>query len=208
VNFRPITDSVANSAFPVVFKIGGSLLDRTHLLSRTLFERIDEESRHCPVIVLFGGGREVDKLREEYRSGQLTDDQAHWQAVNIMDRHAEKFSPMILNHAPVLDFRSIQETSHQPVIAVKVGAALRDDPALPVGWHITSDSIAGWVAQKVHARRLVLAKSVGQSGSYDPAQSQRLGWVDEYFPTIARYLIDSGCALEWINAAQVSDTTE
>jgi 5-(aminomethyl)-3-furanmethanol phosphate kinase len=62
------------------------------------------------------------------------------------------------------------------------------DP-LPHGWHVTSDSIAAWVAARLAARRLVLLKSLdgvpGASGDVlaeVPLRSPALaGIVDEYF---------------------------
>jgi aspartokinase-like uncharacterized kinase len=50
----------------------------------------------------------------------------------------------------------------------------RDDP-LPHSWDVTSDSIAAWVARAIGARRLVLVKPPGMSGS---------GVVDGYFDRV------------------------
>jgi aspartokinase-like uncharacterized kinase len=49
---------------------------------------------------------------------------------------------------------------------------LREDDPLPHVWHVTSDSIAGWVTGKVGARRLVLVK---------PVVGERSTLVDHYF---------------------------
>ena len=66
---------------------------------------------------------------------------------------------------------------------------LRAADPLPHGWHVTSDSIAAWVAARLSARRLVLLKSLdgvpGTSGDIvaeAPLRSPALaGIVDEYF---------------------------
>jgi hypothetical protein len=66
---------------------------------------------------------------------------------------------------------------------------LRSADPLPHGWHVTSDSIAAWVAARLGARRLVLLKSVegvpGPSGdalAEAPLRSAVLaGIVDGHF---------------------------
>jgi aspartokinase-like uncharacterized kinase len=190
---------------PVVFKIGGSLLDSRQALPRLLSKRIRQECSCRPVLVLFGGGLKVDRIREEHRLGRLSDDQAHWRAIEVMDEHAEQFLPLLPKLARVIDFNQIAQATSS-VVVIQVGSALRDDSSLPVGWQVTSDSIAAWVATRSKASRLVLAKSVGETGPFDPSQAQRLGWVDDYFPTISQDLSATGCVLEWFNARQASDT--
>jgi len=66
---------------------------------------------------------------------------------------------------------------------------LRAVDPLPHGWHVTSDSVAAWVAARLAARRLVLLKALegvpGASGDVlaeAPLRSPALaGIVDEYF---------------------------
>jgi aspartokinase-like uncharacterized kinase len=67
-------------------------------------------------------------------------------------------------------------------------ALLRAEDPLPHGWHVTSDSIAAWVASRAGARRLVLLKSIdgvsaggevlGEIAADSPALS---GVVDGHF---------------------------
>jgi aspartokinase-like uncharacterized kinase len=68
--------------------------------------------------------------------------------------------------------------------------------ALPASWHVTSDSIAAWVAGQVGADRLVLVKEVDGLFAERPARGRPLarltvaelaalrpGGVDAYLPT-------------------------
>jgi aspartokinase-like uncharacterized kinase len=68
--------------------------------------------------------------------------------------------------------------------------------ALPASWHVTSDSIAAWVAGRVGADRLVLVKEVDGLFAERPARGRPLarltvaelaalrpGGVDAYLPT-------------------------
>jgi hypothetical protein len=61
-----------------------------------------------------------------------------------------------------------------------VGTRLAD---LPVGWHVTSDSIAAAVAAACNAA-LWLAKSEPPPAG-DLECLARAGWVDDYFPLAA-----------------------
>jgi aspartokinase-like uncharacterized kinase len=65
---------------------------------------------------------------------------------------------------------------------------------LPIGWRVTSDSIAAAVAATVGAE-LILAKRVPPPGPASDLESlAAAGWVDEHFPTAARGLGGIGWA--------------
>jgi hypothetical protein len=66
--------------------------------------------------------------------------------------------------------------------------------SLPVGWQVTSDSIAAAVATANRAD-LLLAKRVPPPGPASDLESlAAAGWVDEHFPTAARGLGGIGWA--------------
>jgi hypothetical protein len=78
--------------------------------------------------------------------------------------------------------------------------------SLPIGWHVTSDSIAGWLAEKLGADELILMKSVGD-GDLTVMEATTRGWVDGGFVTFARRLTDAGVRLGWINLRDGLGTT-
>jgi aspartokinase-like uncharacterized kinase len=83
---------------------------------------------------------------------------------------------------------------------------LRAADPLPHGWHVTSDTIAAWVAARLGARRLALLKSVdgalGPGGDLlaeiGPEEAAAAGIVDPYFaralaPDIECWILSGRC---------------
>jgi aspartokinase-like uncharacterized kinase len=184
----------------IVVRVGGSLLgDTGPLLPDRLIDRLTQLTRRHQVVVVAGGGRRVDQIRREHAQGRLTDTQAHWQSVAQMDANARLLGQH-LSHAQHVDSLAEILASQASLWTLGVSTDLRLDPSFPVGWEVTSDSIAGWVALRLSASRLILAKSVGQDGPFDVRKAQELGWVDDYFPRMAQSLAEAGILLEWLNA--------
>ena len=74
---------------------------------------------------------------------------------------------------------------------------------MPVGWQVTSDSIAAFVAT-TNAAALVLAKSVPPPASTDDLPSlAHAGWVDGHFPVAAADL----ARLEWVVPSGIIPTS-
>jgi aspartokinase-like uncharacterized kinase len=66
---------------------------------------------------------------------------------------------------------------------------------LPHHWDVTSDSVAARVARMVHARRLVLLKSVGIAEGTTRAETVREGKIDPCFAAAAGPELE----VEWVN---------
>jgi len=193
----------------LVIKIGGSLLARRAWADDiiALVSQIDR-----PALVVVGGGRIVDALRR-------------------IDATAPR-SPAVMHRLAIdslgLTSRLVADALGLPLTIGSqedIRLAVLDTPAwldatdadgsrlarLPVGWHVTSDSIAALVATVQHAG-LLLAKSVPPpsdvvrpatidreaidrgAGDRDPAATveaaARTGWVDDHFPTAAAALTE------------------
>jgi aspartokinase-like uncharacterized kinase len=119
-----------------VLKLGGSLLDHApDILKRVL-------STGADVLVVPGGGRFADLVRDVYGQKGLSQDAAHWMAILAMDQYAYYLS----------DKSGIALT---PLLVRKKGVRialpyeiLRRQDELPHSWDVTSDTIAAWVAFK------------------------------------------------------------
>jgi aspartokinase-like uncharacterized kinase len=174
-----------------VLKVGGSLLVRPDwpaLLASLIATRGSEA---CCLVV--GGGAVVDGLRAL--------DLALPQSQPLM--HDLAIDAMRLTARLVAATMSISLAAEPPDTA---GVVVLDAPAwlavgsraatLPVGWQVTSDSIAARVAVE-HGGSLLLAKSVPPPPCPDDADLlsavARADWVDEYFPAAAGPLI----SIEW-----------
>lgn len=152
-----------------VVKVGGSLFDFPALRQR-LAEFF--EARTGVFHLIPGGGAAADAVREWDRIHSLGDETCHWLAVRAMSLAGAFLESFIDDpRAAVVD----------------VEPWLREHDTIPHSWDVTSDSIAAHYAIEMNASRLILLKSVGESGE---------GIVDGYFPVIAARL---QCPFEIVN---------
>ena len=181
-----------------MFKVGGSLFDLADLRERL---RPHFNSPAHQSVVLFGGGPSVDELRQQTSHGSVDNVDAHWQAIDLMSHSAECQSKCWPGIVLVRSIAELSETMTSPV-ALDIAHDLRMDggSTLPIGWEVTSDSIAAWLAHRIGASDLVLVKSVGGSEVILIEDAVAHGWVDDYFPRAASTLPAKRCALGWINA--------
>ncbi len=167
---------------PLVVKIGGSLLGRPQWPDAiaALLEAL--RPRRRPLCLLIGGGRVVDGLRAIDAAAPQPAERMHRLAIDAMG----------------LTARVVAEAIGVPLAGEPdpaVAAAVLDVPTwlgagdrmrlLPVGWHVTSDSIAACVAS-VGDGGLMIAKSVPPPASPDDLEGlAAAGWVDRAFPAAA-----------------------
>ena len=173
------------AARTVVLKLGGSLLTLANWPDR-LTALVDDIRRSAgTLIVVVGGGPPVDGLRAI--------DAAAPQAAELMDRLAIeslRLSATLVATALALPLTR-SPGRRTPVCVLDTAgwlsrAGRRHD--LPIGWRVTSDSIAAAVAAAVRAE-LILAKRVPPPGPASDLESlAAAGWVDGHFPTAARGL--------------------
>jgi 5-(aminomethyl)-3-furanmethanol phosphate kinase len=166
-----------------VVKVGGGLLADVSRFDAAL-DAIADATRHRALLVVPGGGRFADAVREADRQVGLSCDSAHWMAILAMDQFAHIVVERLAGGMPVSTIDEIAtalDVGHIPALAP--ARWLREADPLPHSWDVTSDSIAAWVAGQVNARRLVLIK---------PAGSQRPGTSDAALvdPSFSRTLPD------------------
>jgi 5-(aminomethyl)-3-furanmethanol phosphate kinase len=147
-----------------VAKIGGGMLARVEDLDAVLAE-IAIAGRHCPLLVVPGGGPFADHVRDVDRRLGLTDDAAHWMAILAMEQYAHLIVSRLPDLVLVCGPREIQQAVIDGRISVLAPYQwMREADPLPHSWDVTSDSISAWVAGQVGATRLVLVKPPGASG--------------------------------------------
>lgn len=188
----------------LVVKFGGSLLRRSDW--PTLLRSLVEMRRGRAIAVVVGGGAAVDSIRRIDAAASLDPAVAHRLAIDAMGinaRHvAESMAWRLSVNVPCPGDPCVVDV---PAWLDAGGRFAR----LPVGWHVTSDSIAAFIAAET-ASDLVLAKSVPPPAAALIAESldteslvtpARAGWVDRWFATAAA----RDARIEW--AAPVSPTT-
>ena len=188
---------MSQPVYRCMIKLGGSLLSWKHwpqALNKWLLAPTNESVGHQLAIIV-GGGRSVDLLRSEQSASGLSDEAAHWLAVQAMDRNAKAVADR-MGWPFVRSLSDVGPASTRFVLGTEVD--LRSSPKLPKNWRFTSDSIAAWFAQQWQSKsnstcKLVLLKSC-ESHSDDPDDWVANRLVDREFLNYARQL-----EVRWVN---------
>jgi aspartokinase-like uncharacterized kinase len=165
-----------------ILKIGGSLLasDAASRLMREL-----AAARPESLLIVPGGGAFADTVRAAQKQHALSDATAHHMALLAMEMVGTilaSFAPGFVLAAASEEFTSAWQRGLTPVWApARMVLAATE---IPASWDVTSDSLAAWVASRIGAARLILAKSceVPATKARDPAQLATAGVVDPAFP--------------------------
>jgi 5-(aminomethyl)-3-furanmethanol phosphate kinase len=188
-----------NNPALVLLKLGGSLLDLPEFcgLVRKLITMRPEPG----VLLVVGGGRTADLVRDWDRTHQLGEEAAHWLALDAMRLNERLVSQLIPELRAVRNARQVAAA-----VADRVPALLCTDcfvrwgesaghPPLPRTWQTTSDSIAAWSATLLAAEELILVKSVPLPNRRSLEEAAEAGFVDPLFPSFARKIP----RIRWIN---------
>ena len=174
-----------------IVKLGGSLLDLRDLAVR--LRRWLAAQPPLPTLLLVGGGRLADVVRDYDRLHHLGDEAAHWLAVQTMSLNAALLAALL----PEAELRSSLDASPPghggPLVFDPYDFLRREEPHVPgepLGrdWGVTSDSIAARLASVCRADELVLLKSAGPPASGDVLAAAAEGYVDASFAHTSRGL--------------------
>ncbi len=181
------------SGLPIrVVKVGGSLFGFAGFVA-ALNGWLAEQPPAVNVLIA-GGGKLADVIREADAAWGLGDEAAHWLCVDVMGVSARLLATLLPDcrwEAAWDDLLPVLNASdgRQPIIFSpvqflrQIEARLPPRP-LPHSWSVTSDSIAARIAQVLSAGELVLLKSADLAGQ----TSDRPPYVDDYFATAAQGL--------------------
>ncbi|TWT75822.1 hypothetical protein Pla123a_26040 [Posidoniimonas polymericola] len=166
-----------------VVKVGGSLLDRPPAMEQ-LPDWIQSARATHRLLFICGGGAPVDWLREQTARGKLDETEAHWEAIRQMDYNADCLSS-------IFGLPEVELADSPVVEGAAVGIVDRflnevephlEGVRLPVGWQVTSDSIAARVASVYNAELVLLKSCPPPSEPSDHASLAQQGYVDDFFP--------------------------
>jgi aspartokinase-like uncharacterized kinase len=170
----------------MVVKVGGSLYDLPDLGPR-LRRWLDAHAPRATILVP-GGGRFADVVRDLDRVHRLGEEAAHWMALRALAISAA-FLAELLPGACVIDgpdlAELVWEQDRRPVLdAFAFCESDEADPGrLPHTWALTSDSIAARLAVVAGADELVLLKSAPPPPG-DLAAWANVGYVDAWLPRV------------------------
>jgi aspartokinase-like uncharacterized kinase len=142
-----------------VIKIGGSLSRGKGL--RSLCREIHLLGKHHRLLVVPGGGKFADQVRDVSREYRLRDTAAHHMALLAMDQYGYFLNQLIADSYLTADLVSAKRAAQSGSAAILLLSEhiIHTDP-LPHSWHVTSDTIAAWVAHSMDCARLILLKDV------------------------------------------------
>ncbi len=173
-----------------IVKLGGSLFDLPDLADR-IKEWLANQSPASSVLIA-GGGPLVDEVRRWHDTHPIDQEAAHWICIDLMSVTARLLYSSLANTSLTDDILDLRHRPVQPACVVFDSAHwLRDqEPAsrgrqLPIGWRVTSDSIAARLAEVLDAAELVLMKSSLPTDDCDLKGLADAGYVDEAFPVLA-----------------------
>jgi aspartokinase-like uncharacterized kinase len=169
----------------VVVKVGGSLLDWPDFRSR-LSGYLETRSSDR-VVLIVGGGRFADVLRELDSNWNLGEERSHQAALRVLDFTAHLVGAILPGAFVIDDLSSLDDAWRIGRIPILAPRRFLDDDdrsadPLPHHWSTTTDSIAARLAVRLQAQEVVLLKSVDIPDGMNPDQAARLGHVDPEFP--------------------------
>jgi aspartokinase-like uncharacterized kinase len=151
-----------------VIKIGGSLAEDPERL-KALCAKLSEFVKKYAIVVVPGGGRFADVVRDFDQRFTLADAISHRMAILGMDQFGLLLSQIIPNSCATYLLSDVKQLSEIRVVPVFLPSRLmfQEDP-LENSWNVTSDSIAAYVASRLHAAKVLLVTDVDGVFTKDP----------------------------------------
>ncbi len=176
---------------PQVVKLGGSLLDQPELPAR--FNAFRESDMSHQGVLLVGGGRAAEHVRQFDQQHTLGEEAGHWLAVRAMQLNCYMMAAVLRRTRVVTNADECAGAWAAGELALVDPLAWLDSEhrqgvTTPHRWSFTSDSIAAHIATRLHADRLVLLKSALPKGTPSLAQACEQGIIDGDFQVAAASL--------------------
>lgn len=152
-----------------VVKVGGSLSEEPEVLIG-LCAKLSLLAKNYGLVVVPGGGRFADVVRDSDERFNLSSSVSHRMAILGMDQFGMLLAQITPNSCATYllgDARQLSETEAVPIF-LPSRLLFKEDP-LKNSWDVTSDSIAAYVAGRLQAAKLVLVTDVDGIFTEDPA---------------------------------------
>jgi aspartokinase-like uncharacterized kinase len=155
-----------------VIKVGGSLAE-AHTVLRALCTKLGELAKNYALMVVPGGGRFADVVRDLDQRFNLSSVVSHRMAILGMDQFGLLLSDFVPDSCVIRRLEAIKgawEVKNVPIF-LPSRLMFQEDP-LENSWDVTSDSIAAYVAWRLHAGKLVLVTDVDGVFTLDPKKHE------------------------------------
>jgi 5-(aminomethyl)-3-furanmethanol phosphate kinase len=151
-----------------VIKVGGSLAQTPEVL-RALCVELCQIAEDYKVVVVPGGGRFADAVREFDEKYALPPVVSHRMAILAMDQYGLVLSHLIPESHCINSFKEVKSIREDKKVPVFLPSKLMlHDDSLEVSWDVTSDSIVAYIAHRLHAERVILVTDVNGVFTKDP----------------------------------------
>jgi 5-(aminomethyl)-3-furanmethanol phosphate kinase len=143
-----------------VVKIGGSLVAYPEKL-KSLCTKLSELSKNHSLILLPGGGEFADVTRNLDEKFSLSCRVSHQMAILGMDQNGlllSQLTPQSVTVTKLCEIRRVLDSSHLPIFLPST-LFFKEDP-LENSWDVTSDSIATYLASRLHTSKVLLVTDV------------------------------------------------
>ncbi len=151
-----------------MIKIGGSLSETPAALE-VLGAELSLMAKKFSIVVVPGGGKFSDAVRELDAKFNLSASVAHKMAILAMDQYGLLLSNLFKECEVCDSLRVARQIARGGKLPVFLPSRLmfEKDPFEP-SWDVTSDSIAAYIAILLHAKRTILATDVDGIFNEDP----------------------------------------
>ena len=151
-----------------VIKVGGSLAETPEEL-RALCVELCQIAKEYAFVVVPGGGRFADAVREFDKKYALPPVVSHRMAILAMDQYGLVLSHLIPESCCLNGFKEVKSIREAKKVPVFLPSKLMfRDNSLEASWDVTSDSIAVYIAHRLHAERVILVTDVNGVFTKDP----------------------------------------
>jgi len=163
-----------------VIKIGGSLSEDPEGL-RALCNKLSELAKKYEIIVVPGGGRFADVVRDFDQHFTLSRSISHRMAILGMDQFGLLLSDITPNSYALHRLENSKRLSKAKKVPIFLPSHLmfQKDP-LENSWDVTSDSIATYVASRLHIAKVLLVTDVDGIFTKDPKKHSDAKLIKEY----------------------------
>jgi len=150
---------------------------------RTLCQELSSLAKAHRILIVPGGGRFADAVREFDQAFGLSDTIAHRMAILAMDQFGLFLSDITPNSRIVHTFKEAKKISETGSVAILLPARLmfRKDP-LEHSWDVTSDSIAAYIGGELNAEKLILTTDVDGIFTNDPKKDLNAKMIERLSP--------------------------
>ncbi|HXZ98084.1 MAG TPA: hypothetical protein VED24_01820 [Candidatus Acidoferrum sp.] len=162
-----------------VIKIGGSLASQPSNLQKLCSRLVALAGEH-ELLIVPGGGRFADLVRQFDRTQRLNPTAAHLMALLAMDQYGILLSSIAPSAQTVKDLKAARQLQEKGLLPILLPSEIASrDKYLEHSWNVTSDSIAARVAGLIHSRVLILVKDVDGIFDFDPKRRSGAKIIEE-----------------------------